>query len=332
MNVKIKAIEYYHPESIYSNDYFINHFNKQGVDIKGLLKVSGREKRFVSENPEENTLTMAINAAKKAVKAANIDKDQIDLVVSIATTPEYLSPTNAMKIHTALNLGSRCSAYDMNGNCTGMVLALDQVARAMKSNKRIRHALVVGADQLFRNSDPTDALTYTNFAESACALVLENTEDMTSDYIDNSTFTFNKFSSYITFPPEGLSNTLAKEDPLTLKEKKIKYDAVDVTEAFDTCIDSVYEMLDRNHLEKRDIKMYCLSQFAKANVDAIRDTLKEPEEKFPFVGDVFGYTGLTSPFLALKHAIDNKQVKRGDYVILWTIGAGVVASGCLIKY
>lgn len=146
----------------------------------------------------------------KIVQASNIDKDKIDLIVSVATTPEYLSPTCAMKIHNELKLSKRCVAYDLNANCTGLIIALDQVARTMKSNKRIRYALVVGADQLFRNADPTDALTYTNFAESGCALLLENKENDISDYIDNSTFSFNKFSKYITFPEKGLSNTLAK--------------------------------------------------------------------------------------------------------------------------
>lgn len=332
MNVKIKSIEYYHPEKVYYNDYFIEHFEKQGINIHGLLKVSGREKRFISENPDENTLTMAVNAANKAVNAAHIDKDIIDLVVSVASTPEFLSPTNAIKIHTALNLSRRCSAYDMNGNCTGLILALDQVSRVMKTNNRIKYALLVGSDQLFRNSDPTDALTYADFAESACALVLENTEDTTSDYIDSSSFAFNKFNKYVTFPAKGLSYSLNKGEALTMKERKIKYDTCDFTEAFDTCTDSVYELLDRNHLSKEDIKLYCVSQFGINNVDAIRKALNEKPEKFPFIGDRFGYTGLTSPFLAFKHAIDNNQINRGEYAILWTVGAGVVASACLIRY
>lgn len=332
MNVKIKALEYYHPEKIYTNDYFVEHFEKQGIDIQGLLKVSGRKQRFISENPNENTLTMAISAASKAVNSAGIDKDKIDLVVSVATTPEFLAPTNAVKIHTALNLNKRCSAYDMNGECTGLILALDQISRVMKGNNRIRYALLVGADQLFRHSDPTNALTYTNFAESACALVLENIEDSCSDYIDSSTFVFNKFSDSIIFPLRGLSKTLAIDCPLTTEEKKIQYDNFDGTETFDSAVDSIYEMLQRNELTKNDIKMYCLSQFAKSNIDHIQKTLEEPEHKFPFIGDVFGYTGLTSPFIAFKHAIDNNKIKRGDYVILWTIGAGIVTSGCLIRY
>ena len=64
----------------------------------------------------------------------------------------------------------------------------------------------------------------------------------------------------------------------------------------------------------------------------IRETLKEPEHKFPFVGDRFGYTGVTSPFLALADSISDGKIKSGDYVILWTVGAGVVASCILLRY
>ncbi len=50
MNIKIKNIEYYHPKTSYSNEYFLKHFSEQDVDISGLLNVTGRDQRYVSEN------------------------------------------------------------------------------------------------------------------------------------------------------------------------------------------------------------------------------------------------------------------------------------------
>jgi 3-oxoacyl-[acyl-carrier-protein] synthase III len=52
----------------------------------------------------------------------------------------------------------------------------------------------------------------------------------------------------------------------------------------------------------------------------------------PFVGDRFGYTGVTSPFMVLADSVLNGTLKHGDYVILWTVGAGVVASCILLRY
>lgn len=75
-----------------------------------------------------------------------------------------------------------------------------------------------------------------------------------------------------------------------------------------------------------------LISVCKENIDMIREILEEPDYKFPFVGDRFGYTGVTSPFLALADSVSNGNLKPGDYVILWTVGAGVVASCILLRY
>lgn len=332
MNVKINRIEYYHPETKYSNDYFLKHFSDQGTDITGLLKVTGRKHRYISEDYHENSLTMAIEAAKKSIKNANIDKNNIGLVVFTSTTPEFLSPTNAIKIHDALELSKDAIAYDMNGNCAGMIIALEQVSRVMKTNDRIKYALVIGSDQLVRYSRPTEAITYSNFGESSCAVLLENVEDDTSDFIDSCSFTNSSLSKYINFPPSGFSKVLPVDEHTDKHNRIIEWIDFDTDAAFETSIDSINGILEKNNLTKSDVKLYCLSQFAKKNIDLIKTSLEEPDHKFPFIGDKFGYTGVTSPFIALTDSIEKNKIKRGDHVILWTVGAGVVASCVLFRY
>lgn len=332
MNVKINRIEYYHPESKYSNEYFLDHFSKQGIDITGLLDVTGREHRYISEDFHENSLTMAIEACRKVINNANIDVNDINSVVFVSTTPEFLSPTNAVKIHDALGLSSSSSAYDMNGNCAGMLIAMEQVCRSIATNDRIKYALVVGSDQLVRYSRANEAITYSNFGESACAILLENTNESTSDFIDSSSYVDSSLNKYINFPPAGFSKVLPVPEETDRHDRIIEWIDFNTDDAFASSVDSINELLERNNLTKSDIKLYCLSQFAKKNIDLIRETLDEPEEKFPFIGADFGYTGVTSPFMALTESIENNKVKRGDYIILWTVGAGVVASCILLRY
>ncbi|MDD7794725.1 ketoacyl-ACP synthase III [Clostridium sp. 'White wine YQ'] len=332
MNVKINRIEYYHPETKYSNEYFMKHFSKQGTDISGLLEVTGRDSRYISEDFHENSLTMAIKASKKVIQNANIDANDINLVVFVSTTPEFLSPTNAVKIHEALGLGKQAIAYDMNGNCAGMIIAVDQVSRIMKTNDRIKYALVIGSDQLVRYSRRTEAITYSNFGESACAILLENVDCHPSDFIDSSSYVDSSLSGYINFPPSGFSKVLPLDKHTEKNNRIIEWIDFDTDEAFASSVDSINEILDRNNLSKDDIKLYCLSQFAKKNIELIQEALKEPDHKFPFVGNKFGYTGVTSPFIALTDSIEKNKIKRGDHVILWTVGAGVVASCILLRY
>jgi 3-oxoacyl-[acyl-carrier-protein] synthase-3 len=332
VNVKINRIEYYHPNSRFSNEYFLEHFSQQGADISGLLQVTGREHRYISEDLHENSLTMAIKAAKKAINNANINAEDINLVVFVSTTPEYLSPTNAIKIHEALGLGKKANAYDMNGNCAGMIISLDQVCRVMKTNNSIKYALVIGSDQLARYSRPTEPITYANFGESACAILLENVEGGVSGFIDSTSYVDSSLSCYINFPPKGFSKFLPTEKYIDKHNRLIEWIDFNTDDGFASSVDSINEILARNNLTKSDIKLYCLSQFAKKNIDLIRDALEEPDAKFPFIGNKFGYTGVTSPFMALTESIENNIINRGDYVILWTVGAGVVASCILLRY
>ena len=332
INIKIKSIEYYHPNTAFSNDYYINHFSKKGVDIQGLLNVTGREERYISTKEDENSLTMAIESCKRVLNSSKINKDEIGLVVFVSTTPEFLSPTNAIKIHHALGLSENCNAYDINGNCAGMIIALDQVCRTMKTNADIKYTLLIGSDILARNSRESEAITYANFGEAACAILLENSNDSSSDFIDSSSYVDSSLNHFINFPPKGFSEVLRNSKNVNKENKQIEWIDFNTDRGFASSVTSINNILEKNNLTKNDIKLYCLSQFAKRNIDLIKDSLNEKEDKFPFIGDKFGYTGVTSPFIALAESIKENKIKRGDNFILWTVGAGVVASTVLMKY
>jgi 3-oxoacyl-[acyl-carrier-protein] synthase-3 len=103
VNIKIRDIAYYHPINKVSNEYFINQFDEKDIDIRGLLNTTGREVRYISDNPEENTLTMSIEATKEVLRKTNLTGQDLDLVVAVSDSPEYLTPTNAIRIHNAIN-------------------------------------------------------------------------------------------------------------------------------------------------------------------------------------------------------------------------------------
>ena len=142
----IKGIAYYHPEQSVGNEYYIEHFRNQGKDIEKLLEATGRKNRYVSASEEENILTMGYHASKKVIEQTHVKPSQINLIVFSSGTPEYIAPTNAMKLHAMLNAGQRCGVYDLNANCAGMTVALEQISRIMRNNKNIKYALLVGSD------------------------------------------------------------------------------------------------------------------------------------------------------------------------------------------
>ena len=72
----------------------------------------------------------------------------------------------------------------------------------------------------------------------------------------------------------------------------------------------------------KNINLMCISQFAQSNWKKFVEASSVPEERIPYIGDIYGYTGASSPLLALKNGIERKMVKRGDMIVMWTFGAG----------
>lgn len=67
-NALIRGVSSYHPEHKVDNEFFIEHFKKQGEDISGLLETTGRKSRYLSEDEAENIVTMGYQAAKKGIR------------------------------------------------------------------------------------------------------------------------------------------------------------------------------------------------------------------------------------------------------------------------
>lgn len=330
-NAMIKGIAYYHPENVVSNEYFIEYFKKQGKDIEGLLKATGRKNRYISTDAKENMLTMGYQASLEVLKKTHVKVSQINLIVFSSGTPEYIAPTNALKLHAMLNAGQKCAVYDLNANCAGMVVALEQVSRLMRSNQNIKYALVVGSDQLNRYVRYNEVIPYANFADSACAMILENVFSTDRGFVDSDFYTNSSNHDKIVMPAKGMSN-VTRDRNLPTQDKLVKWTSFDFKGAFHSAKISIEEVLFRNNIKKEDIKKYYFSQLAWKNIVNASEDMEEDIEKFKFVGDEFGYTGTTSPMLAYAKSLENEELKIGDYVVFWTVGAGTTCVAVLYQY
>lgn len=330
-NSTIKGVSYYHPKNKVDNNYFIRHFENQGKDIRNLLEITGRKNRYISNDDSETMLTMGLNAVKEVLRKTEINPSDLNIIVFSSGTPEYIAPSNAIKVHDAIRAGKKTAVYDINANCAGTLVALEQVSRIMRDNSRIKYALIVGADQLNKYSRYNEAISYSNFGDSACAIILENIESTESGFIDSDFYTNSSNHDKILLPAKGLSSVIHNEK-LKIKDKLIKWTPFNLEGAFYSAKISVEELISRNNITKKQIKKYFISQFAKKNINQICSELDEDIEKFTFVGDEFGYTGTTSPILAFAKSIENNEINKGDYIIFWSVGAGTTCCCILYRY
>lgn len=326
-NVKIKSLATYHPEKKVTNDYYINHFKKQGKDIERLLEAFGRNERYIADK-DESTVTMGINAALKALDEANLTGEDIDIILFSSSVPEFTAPTQALIVHNAIKGKSNTLVMDTNVNCVGMIATMDMAYRYLDSNPLFKRVLIVGAENMSAHAKDTDEMTYAQFGDFACAIILEKTEE--DSYLLGTRYVTNSDKcNIIQYPHCGISNSYHTN---TIDERKLNWIPFDgsfivpiVKEAFD-------ELLNESNLSMKDISLFGVTQYAKSISDSCVEIFGVEPHKVPYVGDKYGYTGTTSPLAALLEGINKGIVKRGDYVALWSVGTNWTTCSMILKY
>lgn len=328
-SIVIRSAAYYHPLNIVGNNYYLEHFAALGKDIKRFLEVMGRHNRYIVSDDSDNSLTMGLKAAQKVLKDAGLQSEDLDMIVFASQTPEYTYPTNALLLHNRLRCKHRTITLDTNANCAGMVAAVEQASRYMQSNPGIRYALVTGSDYSSINCNPDDEITYPNFGDAAAAVILERSTEP-GGFTDSLYYTDSDGCENIMFPACGLSNIYREET--TAEQIRIRWTPFDGTVCVDAAIADIKELMERNELTPEDISAFCLSQFSLKNIELIREGLGLGPEKFIYVGDEFGYTATSSPFIAFQRGVEDGRIRRGDYVFFWSVGAGWQIPTLLFQY
>lgn len=325
--VKIKEIAIYHPDHFIDNDYYINHFDQKGKDIRRLLQHLGRKRRYRINRPGENSITMAIASCKEALQKAGLTGKDIDLIIFSTQVPEQMFPMNAMFIHQAVGGKNDALAFDLNANCSGMTIAVEQASRMMQSAPDIRRALVIGSDQLSPILSPDDEIAYPLFSDLSVSVILEKTEEQTG-FIDAVHYIDSTDPTNMTFPPRGFSGMLRNRND---EDFYLRTYPLDDSDMFPHVYESIRTMLKKHHLSPANVKC-CFSQSNKANIEKIRREIGFTPDQMFFVGDKFGYSGTSSPFLALYEGIKAGKIRRGDYILFWTVGTGYQFITMLFRY
>ncbi len=315
----IRDIDIYHPSKKIDNDFFIQHFDEKGIDIRGLLTALGRESRYSIDSEEENSLTMAFEAASNVLDKTGLTGADIDLIAYASQTPEYIFPTNSLMIHRLIGGASHTICIDSNANCAGMTASVEQVSRQMMANPRIRRALVIGSDHVAPHADRNDPVYYANFGDAAAAVILERDENSVG-FIDSIYQTDTCVYGNSMFPAEGMAN-LGRRG-VGKGEFNVKFIPFDDSICVDAASESINTLLSDNGIAPETIKAACFSQLSLPNIRAVSDKTGIGSDAAVYIGDEFGYTSTSSPFVALHKAVTTGKIERGDKVLFWTVGAG----------
>ncbi|MBC2582167.1 ketoacyl-ACP synthase III [Clostridium sp. DJ247] len=332
-NVNIIGTGIYHPSTKVDNSYYIEHFKKSGKDITDFLDKLGRKERYLVDNDKENALTMSIEASKKALENAGISADELDAIIFSSDTPEYLSPSNALIINHELQALNAHTVYDLNSNCVGMVVAMDQISRYMKTSKNIKYALVAGGLLSSSIAREDCKYTYPTSGDAGAAVILQCIEeDSPRGILDSKYCTKSEYYNTIVSPACGL--TKARFDTTNEYYKKQQWTPFHLDFFAPEWSKAIDEFKAEYNFSIDEIKYFFLSQYSKEFITETAKLLniKDYEERFTYIGHKYGYTGTTSPILALHETLENKTINENTKAVFCSVGAGVAMCSLLYQF
>ena len=335
-NVIISHVGSYLPKQVLTNEHFVPHFNAKGIKSRGLYNAIGRDIRHHAAEGE-NTFTMGLEAAKAVLAKSNTDVKDIDAVIFVSDAPEYLAPTTALALHSQLGTINAHYVFDMNQNCTGMIAAIDTVSRQLKTNKRLNKALLVSAfhGSLMANDD--DPATYGTLSDGASAVILdvvvESKErgvldsEYKSDPIVNPE---NPIWKLMVYPECGLSKL--DDSSVPYKQKKLYWGHKEAEFLPENAVVLHDWLLKNNNLKPTDVEHYIVSQFEPDIAEALNRELGIPMDRFTSTHREKGYIGNSSPMLTYEVLLEQKDVKKGEKLIVSSIGSGYTMSAFLYQF
>lgn len=289
-----------------------------------IIERTGIGKRhIVSES--ETTTSMAIIAAKKAIEAAQIDLNAIDLIIVATSTPDYAFPSTACFLQYELGIKNHCPAFDVSAACAGFLYALS-IANQYIQLGSAKNALVVGVDVSSKLLDWTDRRTCILFADGAGAAIL--TADHHPGLLSTDIYADGAHNKLL-----YVRNRAQHDSEKTPLNHYIQMQGNEVFKlAVSTLGKLVEDTLIKNSLSKDDINWLIPHQ---ANLRIIKATAKKlglPLDRVILTVQDHGNTSAASVPLALDIALRDGRIKKDDILLLEAFGAGLVWGSALIKY
>ncbi|MDL5035378.1 beta-ketoacyl-ACP synthase III [Comamonas resistens] len=272
--------------------------------------------------PDVTSSDLALEASRKAIEAAGISAQDIDLIIVATSTPDMVFPSTAAILQHKLGITNGCPAFDVQAVCSGFVYAMT-VADSMIQTGAARRVLVVGSEVFSRILDFNDRTTCVLFGDGAGAVVLEASDEpgilSTELHADGS-------HVGILCVPGNVSGGNVLGDPL------LKMDGQAVFKLAVSVLDKAARAaLEKAGLTDADIDWLIPHQ---ANIRIMQSTarkLKLSMDKVVVTVDQHGNTSAASIPLALDHGVRSGQVKPGQTVLLEGVGGGFTWGAVLLK-
>lgn len=309
------------PDRVVPNEWFTQHVDTSDEWIRTRTGI--RERRFVG--PEETAATLAVEASRKALVAANLEPADLDLILCATVTPPHMCPSTSCIVQGSL----RCRpipAMDINAACSGFLYAMSVGEQFIKAGTA-RNVLVVGADILSRTIDITDRNTCILFGDGAGAVVL--TETATPDH---------GIRSIKLYSDGGAARLIHLPGMVTIQppihEKQHEHIWLNGREVFKFAVRRMIELTQEAMIECKqmgvEINLLIPHQVNQRIIDSALESTGFPRDRVMVNLAKYGNTSAASVPIALDEAIREGRAKPGDTILLVAFGGGLTWASAII--
>ena len=275
-----------------------------------IIERTGIKQRHIAEQ-NETTSSMAVQASIDALSSANIQSEDIDLIIVATTTPDQIFPSTACIVQNKLKI--KAPAFDIQAACTGFVYAVSIADNYIKAglNKNI---LVIGAEKYSNLLDWNDRSTCVLFGDGAGAVILsaQSEPGIISTHIH----------------ADGKYNDL-----LSVENNYIKMKGNEVFKvAVNTLSKLVDETLSINNMTKSDIDWLVPHQANLRIIKAAAKKLSMSLDQVVVTVDKHANTSAASIPLALNEAVKDGRIKSDQVILLEAFGSGFTWGSVLLRY
>jgi len=333
MNAAIKAIEYYLPDKIVTNQDLNDEF--PDWDFNKIEKKTGVLERHISAT-DETAFDLSVRACEKIFK--EYEKDSIDGIIYCTQSPDYIMPSNSFLLQRHFSLDERAFAFDFNHACTGYIYGLMMANSFIKSGVA-SNILLVTADTYSKYINNKDRSTRVLFGDGAAASVIEGAPG-NSGILDMEIATYGKGYDNFMIPAGGARLPKSSETSVELMDhagnvrslNEISMNGFAVWSFINSRVpDQIRSLLKRNNLQLSEIDQVIFHQASLMTIESLVKILGLKKEQFFVNIEKIGNTVSASIPIAIRDAMDAARWVKGQKILLSGFGVGLSYGTVLIQ-
>ncbi|MEG2380436.1 MAG: beta-ketoacyl-ACP synthase III [Oscillospiraceae bacterium] len=313
------------PEKVLSN-----------ADLETLVETNDEwitERTGIKERriADENTFTsdLAKFAAEKALKDANMDVEDVDLIITACVSPDMYTPSVSCKVQKYLG-AKNAAAFDVNAACSGFVFAVT-IAQQFIENGTYKNVLIIGAECLSKVTEYKDRATCVLFGDGAGAVVLQATDEDTG-VITATLGSKGELGDCLTIPGIRCDEEEIEKRPFGDMRTIWQNGQAVFKFAVKVMASATKEVMEKAGVTIDDVVLIIPHQANQRIIDGAQKRLKcAPEKIFSNIAKYGNMSAACIP-IALCEAISEGRIKRGDKFVIVGFGGGLTWGSALIEY